>query len=188
MANPVRVFDPASASRDDLIAALRLIQATWPKEGQTPEKGADELLAARAAGKFTLGQDLWYVIEEQGKVVSTARAFVRPITIAGKPLRVIALGAVCTDPAYRNRGLGGQIVRAAFGPTNSPDTPFCLFQTSHKNHPFYEDLGCAVVTNRIINSLAADPQKNPFWDQIVMRYPTNKPWPEGTIDLLGPGY
>jgi predicted GNAT family N-acyltransferase len=188
MANSVRILDLASASRDDLIATLRLVRAIWPKEGQTPEMGADEFLAERAAGKFVPGQDRWYVIEEQGKVVSTARAFVRPITIAGKPLRVIALGAVCTDPACRNRGLGGQIVRAAFGPTTSADTPFSLFQTSHKNRAFYEHLGCAVVANRIINSLAADPQKNPFWDQIVMRYPASKPWPEGTIDLLGPGY
>lgn len=188
MADAVRILDLATAGRDDLVRTLRLVQATWPKEGQTPEKAADDFLAEQASGNFIPGNDLWYVIEDQGKVVSTARSFVRPITIAGQPLRVIALGAVCTDPAYRKRGLGGKVVQAAFAATNSAQTPFSLFQTSHKNRPFYEHLGCALVTNRIINSLAEDSQKNPFWDEIAMRYPANKPWPDGVIDLLGPGF
>jgi hypothetical protein len=44
------------------------------------------------------------------------------------------------------------------------------------------------VTNPIVDSLAADPSVNPFWDEVVMRYPAVKHWPEGEIDLRGPGF
>jgi len=54
--------------------------------------------------------------------------------------------------------------------------------------PFYEKLGACLVTNRIFNSLGNDPEKNPFWDEIAMRYPAAKHWPAGQIDLRGPGY
>ena len=63
-----------------------------------------------------------------------------------------------------------------------------LFQTSHEVRPFYEKLGAGLVTNRIVNSLADDPTENPFWDEVVMRYPAAKHWPAGEIDLRGPGW
>ena len=51
-----------------------------------------------------------------------------------------------------------------------------------------ERLGARVVTNRFVNSLAADPGARPFWDPVTMVYPRSFDWPEGTIDLQGPGY
>jgi hypothetical protein len=54
--------------------------------------------------------------------------------------------------------------------------------------PFYERLGACAVANTFVDSLAEDPRGNPFWDDVVMRYPPREGWPEGEIDLLGPGY
>jgi hypothetical protein len=63
-----------------------------------------------------------------------------------------------------------------------------LFQTKQNVRPFYEKLGCVLVQNRIVNSHGDDPAANPFWDEVVMRYPSTATWPAGTIDLRGPGY
>ena len=49
-------------------------------------------------------------------------------------------------------------------------------------------LGCSVTTNRVVNSLADDPTAYPFWDEVAMRYPAAKHWPDGEIDLRGPGF
>ena len=54
--------------------------------------------------------------------------------------------------------------------------------------PFYEKLGACVIENAIINSLAENPKESPFKDSVIMRYPSSGEWPEGEIDLRGPGY
>ena len=54
--------------------------------------------------------------------------------------------------------------------------------------PFYEKLGASTIDNPIINSLADDRHASPFWDRVIMRYPSTGTWPEGEIDLRGPGY
>ena len=40
----------------------------------------------------------------------------------------------------------------------------------------------------IVNSLGDDLHESPFWDRVIMRYPTDRDWPPGEIDLRGPGY
>jgi len=60
--------------------------------------------------------------------------------------------------------------------------------SNERVRPFYEKLGAVVVDNRIVNSLADNPAANPFWDEVVMRYPAGGDWPSGAIDLRGPGY
>ena len=74
--------------------------------------------------------------------------------------------------------------------------PAGLFQTTPAVRRFHEKLGACVVENRIVNSFAArwgqrrgpDFAERPFRDGVVMRYPKSAHWPEGEIDLLGPGY
>ena len=47
-----------------------------------------------------------------------------------------------------------------------------------------------------MNSAAPDPTANPFWDDVIMRYPRDNElnenqrpnWPQGIIDLRGPAY
>jgi predicted N-acetyltransferase YhbS len=128
------------------------------------------------------------IIREGGRVVAHAAALPRTIGTREGDMTIVALAQVCTDPAERGRKLGQAVVRAVFDLVDHGPFPHSLFQTSHQVRPFYDKLGAGLVTNPIINSLGDDPEKNPFWDEVAMRYPAAKHWPEGEIDLRGPGY
>jgi predicted N-acetyltransferase YhbS len=128
------------------------------------------------------------IIREGGRVIAHAAALPRTIGTSEGEMTVLALAQVCSDPELRGRKLGQAVVRAAFDLVDHGPYPHSLFQTSHHVRPFYEKLGACLVTNRIVNSLGDEPQKNPFWDEVVMRYPAAKHWPGGEIDLLGAGY
>lgn len=128
------------------------------------------------------------IIREGGRVVAHAAALPRSIGTSEGQVTILALAQVCTDPAERGRKLGQAVVRAVFDLVDHGPFRHSLFQTSHQVRPFYEKLGACLVTNRIVNSQGEDAEKNPFWDEIAMRYPAAKHWPEGDIDLRGPGY
>jgi predicted N-acetyltransferase YhbS len=128
------------------------------------------------------------VIRENGRIIAHATAMPRTIGTSQGDITIMALASVCSDPNMRGRGLGETVIRAAFDTVDHGPFAHSLFQTSRQVQPFYEKLGGGLVTNRIVNSLADDPTRNPFWDEIVMRYPAAKPWPNGDIDLRGPGY
>ena len=150
----------------------------------TPKKLMDD----RSAGLYAPGQHQWYLIRHGPQVIACAQSFPRAIRINQLLLNILGLAAVCTRPEYRRQGLAAAVVNAALDRVRNGSLPFCLFQTSHKNRPFYERLGCCLVANPIINSLSADPTANPFWDEIAMRFPNTAAWPLGPVDLLGPGY
>jgi predicted N-acetyltransferase YhbS len=128
------------------------------------------------------------VIVEEGRVVAHAALLPRTVGTDHRDLYIGGLARVCTDAAMRGRGLGEQVVRAAFGLVDAGEFDYAVFQTNRSVQGFYEKLGAVLVDNRIINSLAAEPTASPFWDEIVMRYPGDDRWPSGTIDLRGPGY
>ena len=135
---------------------------------------------------FQPSDDLRFVIRDANKVVAHASCFPRAITVAGRPMTILALAAVCTRTEYRKRGLGSVVIKSCFARVDRGEFPYCLLQTSHKNRALYEHLGASMVHNRIVNSLAADPHAYPFWDEIAMAYPSG--FPQGDIDLLGSGY
>lgn len=136
--------------------------------------------------------------------MAQAMSFARTIAVLDPKTRaplqrltILALREVCSHPEARGRGFGKAVVRSAFARVDEGAFPFSLFQTSRKNQGFYEKLGARRIEARIVNSRApedpddrmgGDPEANPFWDEIAMVYPAATPWPEGTIDLLGPGY
>ncbi len=127
-----------------------------------------------------------YVVRDGGRIVSHASVFAREIDVAGRRYTAAALGGVCTYEQYRGKGYAAEVVRAIFQLVDRGDFELCLFQTGIP--PFYEKLGCRLISNRIINSLAKDPAKYPLWEENVMIYPRSLTWPDGTLDLLGPGY
>ena len=128
------------------------------------------------------------IIRDGSRVVAHAAAPPRTIGTSEGDFKVAALALVATDPEYRGQRLGQAVVRAVFDLVDHGPFEYSLFQTSHKVCPFYENLGAGPVTNTFVNSLADDPQANPFWDEVVMRYPAAKHWPAGEIDLRGPGW
>jgi len=78
--------------------------------------------------------------------------------------------------AARGRGLGAILMRETFKLVDSGEFSCSLFQTCVPS--FYERLGARVITNRIVNSLGADPEARPFWDPTIMVYPKTYDWPE----------
>lgn len=179
-------FDAATAGFDDLLQIAELVIATWPLAGASAESSAR---AARASqDTLTPGDRLQYVIRDAGKIVAHSACFPRRISIAGEFVTILALASVCTDKNYRGRGLGSAVVKACFARVDRGGFPWCLYQTAQHNRHFYESLNAAVVHNRFVNSLADDPNANPWWDDTPMAYPANKPFPSGVVDLLGPGY
>jgi GNAT superfamily N-acetyltransferase len=181
-------LEPARLTPAEARAVAELSLLTWPKAGQTVEQYAADLLHRQAAGQYARERQLWWVVREGERFLAKAGTFAREIGTSRGRMTILALAGVCTRAEARGRGLGSAVVRAAFSRVDTGELAFSLFQTSRKNQPFYERLGAVLVENRIVNSLADNPQANPFWDEIAMRYPAQGDWPTGPIDLLGPGY
>jgi len=177
-------YDEATAR-----AIADVLCRVWPKPGRTVETRVEKMKADWAAYNGPESQRPRSIFIRDGeRVVGHAGADARTVGTSKGEVTVLALARVCTDPAERGRNLGAAVVREAFKLVDQGIYEWSLFQTTHKVRPFYEKLGACLVSNRIVNSLGDDPTKNPFWDEIVMRYPSRAGWPDGDIDLRGPGY
>lgn len=128
-----------------------------------------------------------YVVLDGDEPVANAAVIYRQIQTEAGPMQVVGLLDVASSPRQRGRGLGKRVVGAVLAEVDAGHGRFALFQTGEAR-PFYEQLGCRAVTNRFVDSTAADPTAAPFTDSCVMVYPGQGEWPEGTVDLLGPGY
>ncbi len=177
------------ASQPMLLAIGQLIAIVWPKPGVTATDRAHQLANLCEPGD---ADDCMvpksFVIREQTRVIAHAAAIPRTIATAAGPMTIVGLSRVATHPDFRGQRLGELVVRAAFALVDNGRFAASLFQTSHAVRPFYERLGCAVVDNCVINSTGVDPTIPPFCDNVVMRYPGDRDWPAGDIDLRGPGY
>jgi hypothetical protein len=177
-------YDEATAR-----AIAELLCIVWPKVGRTVETRVEKMKADWAAYHGPDAQRPRSIfIREGNRVIAHSGVDTRTIGTSQGDVTVLALARVCTDPALRGKNLGAAVIRETFKLIDDGAFPWSLFQTSHKVRPFYEKLGACVVTNRIVNSLGEVPAKNPFWDEVVMRYASGTGWPEGDIDLRGPGY
>lgn len=185
----VEELDSRNYSAADARAIAELLCQVWPKPEKTIDIRQEQLVAL---GHGYLGPENQhprsFVIREAGQVIAHSGMIPRTIGTSVGDITIAGLTRVCSDPAYRGQGLGELVVRGVFALVNDGVFAFSLFQTSQKVRPFYEKLGAALVTNRIVNSRDDDPTASPFWDEVALRYPQNRDWPEGEIDLRGPGY
>jgi predicted GNAT family N-acyltransferase len=166
-----------------------LMMEIWPKPGRTVDTYAQSFLAQGAAYRGPDAQHpRSYFVRENGHIIAHASANPRTISTSQGELTILALARVCTLPAVRGRKLGDLVVRAAFQLVDDGTFPFALFQTTEPVKPFYERFGAVQIHNPFVNSLAEDPRAYPFWDKVIMRYPGGPSWPEGEIDLNGPGW
>jgi predicted N-acetyltransferase YhbS len=186
---PVEIWDARSFTPAQAKAIGELIHQVWPKPTMTAED--------RAAQQMALGREYYepgasapraVVVVESDRVVAHAALLPRMIGTERGDMNVGGLARVCSDPSMRGHGLGELVVRAAFDLIDAGHFEFALFQTNRRVQPFYERFGAVPTFNAIVNSKADDPAANPFWDEVVMRYPGGGNWPTGTIDLRGPGY
>jgi predicted N-acetyltransferase YhbS len=185
----IETLDLRTIGEADARAAAELVCAVWPK----PERTVDSLTAdLLERWKAYDGPETQYprsfVIREAGRVIAHASGVPRKIGTSAGEMTLLALARVCTDPAARGRHLGQAMARAAFELVDNGAFPFALFQTNEAVKPFYDRLGAVAVDNRFINSTADDPAASPFWDRVIMRYPAKHGWPNGDIDLRGPGW
>lgn len=185
----VETWDLHTLTMDQALAIAKLLEKVWPKPDVTTDERVRQVLAYGEAVHDSHAQaPRSYVIGTGERLIAHAVVFPRTIRTSAGELTIAALASVCSDPDHRGEGLGEAIARAALGPVDAGEFPFSLFQTGQRIRPFYEKLGAVTVTNPIINSLGASPKGNPFWHEVVMRYPSQGAWPSGTIDLRGPGY
>jgi predicted N-acetyltransferase YhbS len=178
----------AEITLGEALAAGRLLAIAFPRRDR--QARAEQLLALGREynGPAELAPRM-HVVEVNGLVVAHALTKPRTILTSQGSMTILALAMVATDPEVRGGGHGRTVVRAAFDLVDQTLHPFSLFQTSFAVEPFYSRLGACRVENRIVNSLAeGDVEANPFWDEVVLRYPAGDGWPAGTIDLQGPGY
>ncbi len=175
---------------DEAVSIFSLTTRIWPKQ-KSIEQLAGELIDSARAGHHDLLARR-FVIWEDGKIIAHTRTFVREILWhaghdeATQTMKILALAAVCSDPAYRRQGLAASLVMRAFNQIGS-DVRASLFQTGVPR--FYTRLGCRIVRNNFVNSKNLDnPKANPWWDDQVMIYPSDAPWPDSEIDMNGPGY
>jgi predicted N-acetyltransferase YhbS len=185
----IETLDARKYSAADARAIAGLLCLVWPKPDKTVDIRQEQLVAL---GRGYRGQEEQYprsmLIRDQGRVIAHAGVLPRTIGTTEGDMTIAGLSRVCSDPAYRGKGLGELVVREVFALVDNDTFPFSLFQTSHKVRPFYEKLGAVRVTNRIVDSLGDDAMACPFWDEVALRYPKDRDWPEGEIDLRGPGY
>lgn len=169
-------------SDDERQACTNLSNVVWP---QKPCDATREITPEDALAR---PERIVAFIKVEGAIVAEAEGFARVVVPqGGKPLRLLALASVCTHPDYRKKGLGERVVKAVLQRVDSGEFSVALWQTGVPE--FYDKLGAGTVTNRFVNSLhPTDPEKNPFWDKVIMIYPATANWPEGVIDLGGLGY
>jgi predicted N-acetyltransferase YhbS len=159
-------------------AILDLIHTVWP-----PTAGEIAPMIEPILRSWKAEHSAHFVIEDQNLVLAHSRLFRREVLTPQGPLAVGALAGVCVHPNYRGRRWGEAVVRAAFDFLPELGVSVSLFQTGVPR--FYEKLGGRVISNRFFNG---DSVENPFWDSCEMIFPASFDWPEGPIDLNGPGY
>jgi len=158
-----------------------LLQVTWPDPEWPVERIFDTIKAMNDRKKYRVlawqGNDLMGHAALLAGTVGTERG----------PLDIIQFAGVCVAQELRGQQIGRKIVEWAFEKVGQPGLGVALFQTGVPG--FYEKLGARCVDNRFVNSTNTEaPEANPWWDEHIMIYPADFDWPEGTIDLLGPGY
>lgn len=130
---------------------------------------------------------LYHLLYHDGGLAAIAQTSVRTIRPPKGDFNVLTLAGVVSDPSVRGRGFGKAVIFNAIARLDEESLTHCLFQTGDARG-LYEKIGAVLVTNRFVNRTADDPQANPWFDEWVMRYPPEAPWPEGLIDLNGSGY
>jgi hypothetical protein len=185
----VETLDRRRLSERDARAIAELVAGIWPKPGRTAETLAAEMANQWRSYRGPEEQHpRSFVVREGDRVIAHASFDPRTISAGDAEMTVLALARVCSDPAMRGRRLGQAVVRAAFDLVDHGAFPFSLFQTGNDVQPFYERLGAVRIHNPFVNRLASDPKADPWWNPVIMRYPGGPGWPEGEIDLRGPGW
>ncbi len=174
---------PNAEVPDDLaLAAIALEYATWPTKKPDLRSEAEKVWTYR---NRSVGRQAFFAFDQ--KLLGYAEIFPRVIHTGKGSIKIMGLGSVCVDLEARGSGLGRKLVEACFDVVDKSNADVCLFQTGVPD--FYKKFNGKCVNNVFVNRTDPDdPDKNPFWDDYVMIYPSSYNWPSGIIDLNGKGY
>jgi GNAT superfamily N-acetyltransferase len=129
-----------------------------------------------------------YAIFEDGQAIANAGCIVRTIGTSRGEMAVLGLLDVASHPQMRGKGYGTKAVQCVFDHVDRGEFEFCLFGTTEAR-PLYERMGAIVIENPIVNTHGNDASFGPgFEGDYTMVYSAGADWPEGEIDLRGPGY
>jgi len=167
---------PTNDSEAAKLASRRASGEQWWVRGDWPESQRPEPLKV-----------LYHLLYHDGGLAAIAQTSVRTVRPPSRDLDVLTLAGVVSAPSVRGRGPGKTVILDAFARLEEEGLTHCLFQTGDARG-LYEKLGGTLVDNRFVDRTAQDPDANPWSDDWVMRYPADAPWPDGLIDLNGPGY
>jgi hypothetical protein len=185
----IETRDQRTISETDARATMELVCAIWPKPGRTVDSMTAELLERwKKYDGLEAQHPRSFFIRKAGRVIAHASGVPRTIGTSAGDISVLALARVCTDPTVRGRHLGQAMARAAFDLVDNGTFQFSLFQTTDNVKSFYEGLGAVEIHNQFVDSTSDDPMASPWWSPVIMRYSAKPGWPEGEIDLRGPGW
>ncbi len=168
---------PVSAAEARADEAVRVRSENWWVHGEWPK--SDRRPEPRKA--------LYHLLYYKGGLAAVSQTSVRTVHTPRSDLDLLTLAGVFCAPPVRGCGLGKAVILDAFSRLKEQGLSYCLFQAG-SSRGLYEKLGATVVNNRFVDRTAKDPEANPWFEDWVMRYPAESPWPGGIIDLNGPGY
>jgi GNAT superfamily N-acetyltransferase len=134
------------AAESDLPALAQLRWDFRTEWSETPPPGKEEFLVYCTdflLRGWTGGQWVYWIAEEEGQIIS--QVFVLRITKIPKPARwhdeFGYVTNVYTRPAYRNRGIGAQLMQQVIAWAQAEDLELLVLWPSERSVPFYERAG-----------------------------------------------
>lgn len=189
---PTLVLRPdAALTHEEIFEIVSLLNYVWPKGDATVLELVKAFPDAQRYRRVSVpgsGQPaIRHLIRDREELIAHALSFERTVISENGQLPVMALSGVCITPSRRGQGLGREVARSAFTRVDEGEFPVALFQTGVP--AFYRDLGAEVISTRFFdtrNRIA--PHASPWNDEWIMIYPGGHDWPQGAVDLNGPGY
>jgi len=178
----LRVTPATDLTDADWLELAEFLHTIWPNPDLSSEGRAEhreDAATDRPASEVIRTYD-------GERLIAAGQTFGREVLVDGQRRNALALAAFAVAEDRRGEGMGKQVVLEAFKRVDSGAFEFAIFQTGVPG--FYQPMNCRVIDNKVVNSLADDPNANPFEDTHVMVYPANTLLGTGPVDMLGPGY
>ncbi len=127
----------------------------------------------------------WIVWNPEGEIVAQSAVHDKILGSESGDIRIGGIAEVCVSAGYRGRGLVKEMLKAihAWLPANG-----IAFAALFGNPKIYASSGYSVIRNELVCENALARQLNPFSGKPMMRRLTERPWPQGRIDLRGPAW
>ena len=127
----------------------------------------------------------WLVLDPAGEIVAHLAVLEKWIGTERGDLKIGGVAEVCVATAYRRHRQAARLIRAAHDWMRGNGFEFAML---FGQPDIYQSSGYALIENEIAatNSLAR--HWNPFCGKPMIHRLSDKPWPEGRIDLRGPTF